>query len=152
MNLIEKRIQRAVESVLENESLLGGLDEDAAQALQDWGIQNVKRIAEDTGNLDDEHAEEAMYPKMKASRSLMKSVRIWIEHERESSEEERAKLWAKDEKNAQALYGSALALPDASTFSGANSAEFIKNLISWLDQDSDNGNEKKGFFQSLFNR
>ena len=102
MNLIEKRIQRAVESVLENESLLGGLDEDAAQALQDWGIQNVKRIAEDTGNLDDEHAEEAMYPKMKASRSLMKSVRIWIEHERESSEEERAKLWAKVEKNAQA--------------------------------------------------
>ena len=152
MSLIEKRVQRAVESVLENESLLGGLDADAAQALQDWGIQHVKRIAEDTGELDDERAEEAMYPRMKASRSLMKSIRIWIEHERESSDEERTKLWAKVEQNAQALYDSSLKLPDASTFSGANTSEFVKNLISWLEKGADSGDENKGFFRSLFKR
>lgn len=152
MSLIEKRVQHAVESVLENEGLLGGLDEAAASALQDWGIQNVKRIAEDTANLDDEHAEEAMYPKMKASRSLMRAVRVWVEHEAQSSAEERAKLWAKIEEKAQALYDEELHLPAADTFSGANTADFIKNLLAWLeDYKDDKNNRKKGFFQSLFN-
>ena len=153
MSLIEKRVQRAVESVLENEGLLGGLDEAAASALQDWGIQNVKKIAEKTGDLDDERAEEAMYPKMKASRSLMRAVRVWIEHEAESSAEERAELWAKIEKKAQALYDEELRLPAVDTFTGASTADFIKNLLTWFERYTDNDDdEKKGFFQSLFNR
>ena len=153
MDILSNRIQRAVESVLENESLVSGLDDVAASALQDWGIQNVKRIAEETGDLDDERAEEAMYPKMKASRSLMRAVRVWIEHEAESSAEERAKLWAKIEKKAQALYDEELRLPTADTFSGVNTADFIKNLLAWFERYVDNDDdEKKGFFQSLFNR
>ena len=153
MDILGKRVQRAVESVLENEGLLGGLDEAAAEALQDWGIQNVKRIAEGTGELDDERAEEAMYPKMKASRSLRQAIRVWVENEAESSAEERAKLWAKLESRAQGLYGEKLRLPDAVSFSGANTAEFIKNLLAWLEsQAGDDDDEKKGLFQSLFNR
>lgn len=153
MDILAKRVQRAVESVLENEGLIGGLDEAAASALQDWGIKNVKRIAEETGELDDERAEEAMYPKMKASRSLMRAVRVWVEHEAQSSKEERAELWAKIEKKAQAMYGDDLHLPDVDTFSGANAAEFIKNLLTWLESYADGGDDKKkGFFQSLFNR
>ena len=152
MDILSKRVQRAVESVLENEGLLGGLDEAAASALQDWGIQNVKRIAEETGELDDERAEEAMYPKMKASRSLMRAVRVWVEKEQESSADERAKLWAKIEQKAQDLYDGELRLPDAATFSGTSTAEFIKNLLAWLEDYPHGGDEKKGFFQSLFNR
>jgi len=153
MSLVEKRVQRAVESVLENEGLLGGLDEAAASALQDWGIKNVKKIAEKTGDLDDERAEEAMYPKMKASRSLMRAIRVWVQTESEASAEERAQLWAKIEKKAQDLYGEELNLPDAATFAGANAAEFIRNIFNWFENLSeDNKDEKKGFFQSLFNR
>ena len=154
MDILGKRVQRAVESVLENEGLLGGLDEAAASALQDWGIQNVKRIAEQTGDLDDERAEETMYPKMKASRSLMRAIRVWVQSEAESSVEERAKLWKKIEEKAQELYDGELRLPDAATFSGASTAEFIKNLLAWFEnyaQGKDDG-KKKGFFQSLFNR
>ncbi len=151
IDILGKRVQRAVESVLENEGLVGGLDEAAASALQDWGIANVKRIAEETGELDDERAEEAMYPKMKASRSLMRAVRVWVENEAESSEEERAKLWAKLEKKAQDLYGEELRLPDAATFSGANAAEFVKNLLAWFENPA-GADKKKGFFQSLFGR
>jgi len=153
MSLVEKRVQRAVESVLENEGILGGLDEAAASALQDWGIKNVKKIAEKTGDLDDERAEEAMYPKMKASRSLMRAIRVWVQTESGASAEERAKLWAKIEEKAQDLYGKELSLPDAATFAGVNAADFIRNISNWFENSSDdNGEEKKGFFQSLFNR
>ena len=153
MNLIEKRIQRAVESVLENEALTSGLDEDAASALQDWGIKNVKKIAEETGDLDDERAEEAMYPKMKASRSLMRAIRVWVEHEKDSSTEERAKLWSKIERKAQGLYGAELKLPNAATFSEKSGADFVKDLLAWFDDFAAGGeDEKKGFFQSLFGR
>ena len=151
--MIEKRVQRAVESVLENEGLLSGLDEASATTLQNWGIKKVKGIAKSTGDLDDERAEEAMYPKMKASRSLIRAIRVWVQHEAESSAEERAKLWARIEKKAQGLYGEELSLPDAATFSGTNAADFIKNLLNWLENRAEGGNEKKkGFFQSLFNR
>lgn len=152
MDILGKRVQRAVESVLENESLLGGLDEAAASTLQDWGIKNVKRIAEETGDLDDERAEEAMYPKMKASRSLMRAIRVWVEHEAESSAEKRAELWARIEKKAQDLYGEELTLPDATTFSGVNAAESIKNLLTWIENYARGGNETKGFFRKLFGR
>lgn len=151
MDVLSNRIQKAVESVLENESLLDGLDEMAASALQDWGIQNVKRIAEETGNLDDEQAEESMYPKMKASRSLMRAIRVWIETERQASADERAQLWAKIEKQAQDLYDAELHLPDAATFSSGDPAAFIKELLAWLERYTDNKeNAKKGFFQSFF--
>lgn len=153
MDILSSRIQKAVESVLENESLLDGLDEMAASTLQDWGIQNVKRIAEKTGDLDDESAEEAMYPKMKASRSLMRAIRVWIENEQEASAEERTKLWEKIEKKAQDLYTEELRLPDVAKFSGENTAEFVKNLLAWFDDYADGrADKKKGFFQSLFNR
>lgn len=156
MSNLANRVQRAVESVLENEGLVGGLDEAAASALQDWGISNVKKIAEETGDLDDEQAEEAMYPKMKASRSLMRAVRVWVEHEAKVSAEERVELWTKIEKKAQALYGEELRLPDAATFSGANTLESIKKLLAWFEdyagRGADSGEKKKGFFQSLFNR
>ena len=154
MDMLGKRVQRAVESVVDNEGLLGGLDEAAASALQDWGIQNVKRIAEKTGDLDDERAEEAMYPKMKASRSLMRAIRVWVQNEAEASAEERVNLWKKIEEKAQELYGGELRLPDAATFSAANAAEFVRDLLAWLEKyaQGDGDNEKKGFFQSLFNR
>lgn len=153
MDILSNRIQKAVESVLENESLLDGLDEMAASALQNWGIQNVKRIAEETGDLDDEHAEESMYPKMKASRSLMRAIRVWIENEREASADERAELWAKIEKKAQDLYDAELRLPDAATFSSGDPTAFIKELLAWFERYTDNKDDgKKGFFQSLFNR
>ena len=150
MDMLGKRVQRAVESVLENEGLVGGLDKAVASTLQDWGIKNVKRIAEETGDLDDERAEEAMYPKMKASRSLMRAIRVWVKHEAESSAEKRAQLWERIEKKAQDLYGEELTLPDAATFSGANAAESIKNLLTWIENYARGGTEKKGFFRTLF--
>ncbi len=152
MDVLEKRMQRAVESVLENEGLVSGLDKETASALQDWGIQNVKRIAGKTGDLDDERADEAMFPKMKASRGLMRAIRVWVEHEAASSVEERVELWAKIEKYARDLYDEHLHLPDPGQFSGNNAIETIRNLLAWFDSyaNGEKSGEKKGFFKSLF--
>ena len=61
MDILNKRIQRVVESVLDNEALTSGLDETAAEVLQGWGIKNATSIAGKVKTLDDEHAEREMY-------------------------------------------------------------------------------------------
>ena len=137
MDILNKRIQRVVESVLDNEALTSGLDETAAEVLQGWGIKNATSIAGKVKTLDDEHAESEMYPHLKASRSLIRAIRIWLEHEKKSTLEEKEKLWAKVEKRAQGLYGDALSLPSPNQFSGNTPAEFIENLRNWLEGSKD---------------
>jgi len=77
MRELERRIQSAVESILGNESLTADLDDPAAQALLDWGITCAKRIAGRTAGLNDERAEEVIYPGMRATRRLMRLVQRW---------------------------------------------------------------------------
>ena len=51
----EVRARRAVESILENESLTADLDDVEAQRLLEWGIVHAKRLAaENRESLDDE--------------------------------------------------------------------------------------------------
>jgi hypothetical protein len=137
VDILNKRIQRVVESVLDNEALTSGLDETAAEVLQGWGIKNATSIAGKVKTLDDEHAEREMYPHLKASRRLIRAIRIWLEHEKKSTLEEKEKLWAKVEKRAQGLYGDALSLPSPNQFSGNTPAEFIENLRNWLEGSKD---------------
>ncbi len=74
MNL-EKRIRMAAESILENESLREGLEDEAASALIDWGTARAKQIAADTAQLEDEtEAEEAAYPRMRALRQMLQAI------------------------------------------------------------------------------
>lgn len=71
---IDRRVRRAAQSVLENESLTDDLDDKAAKALIDWGVSRAENAARATENLDDERAEEQMYPRMRANRKLMRTV------------------------------------------------------------------------------
>lgn len=133
MDILSKRIKRVVESVLDNEALASGLDESTAEILQHWGITNVTRIAAETEMLSDDHAEEAMYPHLKASRRLMRAIRVWLQHENNVALEERERLWQKIERRAKLIYGEDLILPSPSEFSEDTPAEFIKNLLNWLE-------------------
>ena len=72
---LEKRIRMAAESILENEALREGLDEEAASALLDWGIVRAKQIAAETVDLEDDvEAEEATYPRMRGLRRILRAV------------------------------------------------------------------------------
>jgi len=81
MRELERRTQHAVESILGNESLTADLDDPAAQALLDWGITCAERIAGRTAGLNDEQAEEIIYPGMRATRRLMRLVQRWASHQ-----------------------------------------------------------------------
>lgn len=72
---LEKRIRMAAESILENEALREGLDDEAASALLDWGIARAKQIAAETADLEeDTEAEEATYPRMRGLRRILRAV------------------------------------------------------------------------------
>jgi hypothetical protein len=72
---LEKRIKMAAESIMENESLRDGLDDDVASALLDWGIARAKQIASETADIeDDEEAQEASYPRMRGLRKILRNA------------------------------------------------------------------------------
>ena len=71
---LKKRMKMAAESILENESLREGLDDEAGSALLDWGVARAQQIASETAELEDEEAEEASYPRMRGLRTLLRDV------------------------------------------------------------------------------
>ncbi|MCS7011071.1 MAG: hypothetical protein N2049_00485 [Anaerolineales bacterium] len=73
---LETRVRLAVDSILDNEALRSGLDDEAARALLDWGGAWAKRLTLQTAAIeDDTEAEESVYPRMKALRSLMRGFK-----------------------------------------------------------------------------
>jgi hypothetical protein len=71
---LERRIRQAVESLLGNESLTADLNDAAATELLDWGTARAIEIVNSTAGMDEAQAEEAMYPQMRALRSLMRAL------------------------------------------------------------------------------
>ena len=68
------RIQRVTESLLENESLTNELEDDPARSLLDWAMSCTRQIVQGTGNLHEEAADEAMAPRLKALRQMVRSA------------------------------------------------------------------------------
>ena len=75
---IQQRIQRAAESILENEALTADLNDDAAKALLDWGVERAQAIASETIEMDEAQAEEAMYRPMRALRKMLRVANKWV--------------------------------------------------------------------------
>jgi hypothetical protein len=86
MGEISERESRVAESILENESLTSDLEDSAAEVLLDWGIACAKQVVRDNCSLDDAAAEEAMAPRLRAVRQLMRAVNRWIADPNPSAE------------------------------------------------------------------
>src|SRR5215216_5001000 len=71
------RIERVIEEMTGNESLLDMLDTEAATELLNWGISNAKSIVTKTQDLDDFSADLALLPRLKAVRQSMRSIGNW---------------------------------------------------------------------------
>jgi hypothetical protein len=74
MDDVAQRTQRVIESLQENEALTDNLDDEAAQALLDWGSAYAQAIAASTAGLDEAAAEEAMAERLQALRRLLRTV------------------------------------------------------------------------------
>jgi hypothetical protein len=74
---MELRIRMAAESILENEALRGGLsDEQASTSLLNWGMARAQQLAGETAEIEDEEqADEAIYPRMKALRKMLGAIK-----------------------------------------------------------------------------
>ncbi len=75
---VTKRVNQAVERILENERLTADLDDEVAEALVEWGVAWAEMIARSSAGLDDLAAEEVTSPKERALRRLMRRVNKWV--------------------------------------------------------------------------
>ena len=75
-NSIEHRIHYAVSSLMQNESLMEGLETEAASALLEWASQCIADIFNEIGDLDDAAVDEVTSPRLRAVRQMMRQVSL----------------------------------------------------------------------------
>jgi hypothetical protein len=108
---IEKRLRMAAESILENEAIREDIDDSGASALLDWGVSCAVQIMQDTSNLeDDEEAQEAVYPRMRALRQMLEIVKSLNDSETTSAEG--VSFLAELLEKAALVYGEKETLPE----------------------------------------
>ncbi len=117
MDELAERVKRAAQSILENERLTSGLDDDAAQCLLEWGVACAERVASETAGMSASEAEEAMSPRLRATRRLMRRVRRWLMAPLRDAQASAAAL-AEIAAQAALIYGSAFAPPDERQLQG----------------------------------
>jgi hypothetical protein len=83
LEAVMRRTDLAAEGILGNQRLTANLDDSAASELLDWGVACAEEIAQGTAGLDDQEAEEFMYPRLRATRRLMREVNRWVAQQEE---------------------------------------------------------------------
>jgi len=143
---VSQRIERAAESILENERLTADLDDAAAQVLIDWGLACAELIAGSTDGLSDSEAEEAIAPRLRATRRLMRRVNEWVAGRTDMSSEGGAELLAQIIEQTDIIYGDSFIPPDddrrdafLTRHSGLaeNPAQSIEELRELLENPTD---------------
>lgn len=131
---LEQRLRRAFSALAGNEALSGTLDETAASEMLKWGEAIAESFVRQTGEMEDEAAEEFLSPYLRALRTLMRAVGGWLEEQDPAT---RQQWWARVEQTGKKLYGEQFTLPAMETAlaqlpadaTGQQVVTFIKNLI-----------------------
>jgi len=134
MSGFESRIEKAAQSILDNEKLTADLDDDAAQVLLDWGIASAKQIVQGTLGLDDMEAEDAMYQPMRANRRLMRGVNKWASRYEILGDEGHVEALQKIISQAGVIYGADYVppTPDQQNTFLAECKEFFADIPLWI--------------------
>jgi hypothetical protein len=111
MGELAERVSRAAESILENESLTADLDDAAAKMLLEWAVACAEMIAAGTVGLNQPTAEEAMYPRLRATRRLMRAVNRWLPQRRQMAHEDNQRALEEVVELAAVIYGEDFAPP-----------------------------------------
>lgn len=141
---MEKRIRMSTESILENESLREGLDDEGASALMEWGIARAKQIANDTAGLQDEtEAEQASHPRMRALRKMLRSAARSCAENMDIAEYDA--LLAEVISLIPLVYGEGTALPEVSQRNNLLAAETnsVRDKINALRNFIENNSSMK---------
>lgn len=109
---INARIQRMVEEIAGNESLLEMLQTEAATEMLNWGMAMAERLASHTMDLDDFAADLALLPRLKAIRQSMRSIGNWAAG-KYAEPASRAQLREKLLEQFRLIFGEEASLPSA---------------------------------------
>jgi hypothetical protein len=112
MTDFDTRIERVIEEMTGNESLLEMLDTEAATEMLNWGIATSKSIVTKTQHLDDFAADLAILPRLKAVRQSMRSIGNWAAG-KYADAASRVQLRDKLLQNFKVIFGEDSNLPSA---------------------------------------
>jgi hypothetical protein len=101
----QRRRDRAAESILDNERLTSSMDDDAAKLMIDWGLSCTEQIVQSTVGMTDAEAEDVTYPRLRATRRLMRIVNRWIRQRHEMAPDETTALLGQVVQQAEVIYG-----------------------------------------------
>jgi hypothetical protein len=132
------RIERVIEEMTGNESLLEMLDTEAATEMLNWGIATAKSIVSKTQDLDDFAADLAILPRLKAIRQSMRSIGNWAAGNYADATS-RTQLRDKLLQNFRVIFGEDSHLPSAEKLDAVldqvdNKTKTPNQLISNLKQ------------------
>ena len=109
---LEPRTQRVLDGLMGDESLMADLQTEAAQALLDWGMACARAIVRDTAEIDgEEAAEEAMYPRLRALRKMMRQINFLLSRRAGLGVVKRAQAIREILAQAEVVYGAAFVPP-----------------------------------------
>ena len=134
MNELERRSERAAESLLENERLTADLDDAAASALLEWALACSDMIISETAGMADAQAEEVIAPRMKATRRMIRSVNRLVSAgpAAESASKDRM---GKIAAQAGIVYGREIAPPDAEGWGRVLAAGDAEGMVRTLRKE-----------------
>jgi Tfp pilus assembly protein PilO len=125
------RIERVIEEMTGNESLLEMLDPEAATEMLNWGIATAKSIVSKTQDLDDFTADLATLPRLKAIRQSMRSIGNWAAG-KYADAASRVQLRDQLLKNFKVIFGEDSQLP---------SAEKMDAVLNQVDDKTNTANQ-----------
>jgi hypothetical protein len=109
---MEARVQKAIEDITGNESLLEMLDTEAAAEMLTWGKSMAALLVKQTENLDDAAAELALDSRLKAVRQFMRSTGTWAAG-KYTDPEDRVQLRERLLGHTKLIFGEETHLPSA---------------------------------------
>jgi len=133
VSFVPERVRRAAEEILGNEALIEGLDSSAASELQNWGLLLAERIVQETHDLEEDAAEAANAPRLRALRKWLRLVRVWLLSQEEMTPETRNAQWERLLAQAREVYGAHVSLPPMDALTGKSPDDALKLLRSWLE-------------------
>jgi len=132
MTDFDTRIERVIEEMTGNESLLEMLDTEAATEMLNWGIATSKSIVTKTQDLDDFAADLAILPRLKAVRQSMRSIGNWAAG-KYADAASRVQLREKLLQNFKVIFGEDSHLPSADSMDAVlNQADHKTNTPNQL--------------------
>jgi hypothetical protein len=128
---IEARLRQTFSALAGNEALAEAVDENAAAVILKWGEEIAESFVRQTGDMEDEAADEFLSPYLNAMRKFLQAAGHWAV---ETDEAVRAEWWTRVEQNARVLFGDAVHLPAPENFPPDADTEqtmiFLKNFIN----------------------